>query len=99
LVITGVVEKNNSKTHVPFIIYPNPAGNYLKISNQSGETLHSVQFNDITGKEFFQLSDINLVNDDELFIETRPIKARGLIFVVLSTIDQRFYSKLILNDL
>lgn len=97
--LTGIKERNSFRAQDQFIIYPNPAGKFLRIANQSGQPIHDVQFTDVTGKELFHLSGINLSKDNELLIETGRIKARGFIFVVLWTDDQRFYSKLILNDL
>jgi predicted outer membrane repeat protein len=97
--LTGIYEQNSFNTQATFKIYPNPAGRYVNIINQSGETVHSIQFTDVSGRELLKLSGIYLLNDHEFFIETRQIKGRGLIFVVLWTDDHRFYRKLILNDL
>jgi hypothetical protein len=40
-----------------------------------------------------------IFKSEELLIEISQMKARGLIFVDLLANDQRFYRKLLLNDL
>jgi hypothetical protein len=96
--LTGIDQEIVLSKESFFKIFPNPAGQFIRVDNQSGETVQSIQFNDISGRELLRISGINLSDDDEILIETREINSRGVIFVILSTYDKKYYSKFIINN-